>query len=97
MFYLFIIDVLILGYVGAHPPEGFLVPLGQIATFFYFASFAFLPFFSKWEETWLRKRGLPAEVEAMLSSEKIQLSDRRHKKKERRKNNTEASGSTHND
>ncbi len=97
MFYLFMLDVLVLGYVGAHPPEGFLVPLGQIATFFYFASFALLPFFSKWEETWLRKRGLPAEVEAMMASEEIQLSDRRHKKKDRRRNSTEVSGATRND
>ncbi len=97
MFYLFIIDVLILGYVGAHPPEGFLVPLGQIATFFYFACFVSLLLFSKREEARLRKRGLPAEVEAMISSEKIQLSDRRHNEKGRRKNNAEVSGDNRDD
>ncbi len=92
MFYLFMIDVLILGYVGAHPPEGFLVILGQGATFFYFGSFALLPFLSKWEEAWLRKKGLPAEVEALLASEQVQQLDRRHSREDRRKNSTETSG-----
>ncbi|NOX43957.1 MAG: cytochrome b/b6 [Gammaproteobacteria bacterium] len=93
MFYLFMLDILVLGYVGAHPPEGFLVPLGQIATFFYFAAFAFLRFFSKWEDKWLFNRGLPAEVQAMLSSEQAQKTDRRHHKKDRR----ETPGDNHND
>jgi len=38
-FWLFFIDCLILGYVGAKPPEGILVPIGQAATAFYFGFF----------------------------------------------------------
>lgn len=83
-FYLFLLDVLILGYVGAHPPEGFLVPLGQIATFLYFFAFVILPFFSKWEDNYLRDKGLPDELQAMLMSEKTQRSDRRKGSRDRR-------------
>ncbi len=85
MFYLFIVDVLVLGYVGAKPPEGFLIPLGQIATFFYFAVFVFLPIISTYEEKWLRKRGLPAEVEQMMRCEELQKCERRQRKADRRK------------
>lgn len=86
MFYIFIVDVFILGYVGAQPPEGFLVPLGQIATFIYFATFCALPYVSIKEEKWLRDKGLPAEVEAMIESEQARLTDRRIHKADRRKN-----------
>ena len=85
MFYFFVIDVIVLGYVGAKPPEGFLVPLGQVATFIYFGMFALLPFGSVIEEKWLRKRGLPAEVEAMIESEEQQKAERRQHKADRRK------------
>ncbi len=85
MFYAFVIDIMVLAYVGAAAPEGFVIPLGQIATFFYFASFAILPFASKIEEKWLIKRGLPAEVEAMMQSEEAQKADRRQRKQDRRK------------
>jgi len=84
MFYLFLLDVLVLGYVGANPPEGYLVPLGQVATFFYFGAFVLLPFGSKMEEKWLRERGLPPEIVALMEGEEAQKQDRR-KKKERRK------------
>jgi len=70
-FYIFIINVVVLGYVGASSPEGWIVPLGQVATFIYFAIFALLPFGSKMEERWLRKRGLPAAVEALIKCEQI--------------------------
>ncbi|MFV2055539.1 MAG: cytochrome bc complex cytochrome b subunit, partial [Thiohalomonadales bacterium] len=86
MFYFFALDILVLGYVGAKPPEGFLVPLGQIATFLYFATFSILPYVSKREEQWLIKRGLPANVEGMMKSDAIHLNDRRMHKKDRRKN-----------
>ncbi len=38
-FWIFIIDTLILGYVGSQPPEGVLIPIGQAATAYYFAHF----------------------------------------------------------
>ena len=66
MFYVFIVDVLLLGYVGSQAPTGYLVPLGQIATFIYFATFILLPFVSKAEDRWLRARGLPPELLALL-------------------------------
>jgi len=49
-FWLLVVDCFILGYVGANPPEGFLVTLGQIATFWYFAHFLIvLPILGKLE------------------------------------------------
>jgi ubiquinol-cytochrome c reductase cytochrome b subunit len=39
VFWLLPIDCLILGYVGAHPPEGILITLGQLATLYYFMHF----------------------------------------------------------
>jgi len=84
MFYAFIVNILVLSYVGAKPPEGFLVPLGQVATFLYFCAFAILPFGSKIEEKWLIKRGLPPEVEAMMKSEADQKAERRQQKQDRR-------------
>jgi ubiquinol-cytochrome c reductase cytochrome b subunit len=66
MFFVFIADVFTLGYVGSQPPTGYLVPLGQIATFIYFATFFLLPFISKWEERWMRARGLPPELIALF-------------------------------
>ena len=39
VYWLLPIDCLILGYVGAHPPEGILITLGQLATLYYFAHF----------------------------------------------------------
>ena len=73
MFYIFVIDVLVLGYVGAQPPEGVLVIVGQLATAIYFLAFILLPFISKKEEIWLRKKGLPKEVEDMIQSEEQQI------------------------
>jgi len=36
VFWLLVIDVVALGWVGANPPEGIVVTVGQIATFYYF-------------------------------------------------------------
>ncbi|NNF78307.1 MAG: cytochrome b/b6 [Rhizobiales bacterium] len=38
-FWLFVIDVVILGFVGANPPEGWWITIGQFATAYYFAHF----------------------------------------------------------
>lgn len=49
-FWILVLDCLVLGYVGANPPEGWLVTLGQIATFWYFAHFLIiLPILGKLE------------------------------------------------
>ncbi len=66
MFYIFIADLFLLGYVGSQPPTGLLVLVGQVATLIYFATFFLLPFISKWEERWMRARGLPPELEALF-------------------------------
>ena len=95
MFYIFMIDVFILGYVGAKPPEGNLVVVGQIATFFYFFMFVFLPIGSKMEEKWLRKRGLPAELEILIVEEEKQKGDRRRKKERRKNRKIENEGNNH--
>jgi len=73
LFFVFAITVIVLGYVGAKPPEGNLVIIGQAATFIYFGLFALLPFLSIKEEAWLRKRGLPAEVDALMKSESEEI------------------------
>ena len=41
MFYVFIADVLLLGYIGSQPPAGVLIPIGQAATLIYFSTFLF--------------------------------------------------------
>ena len=70
LFYVFIVDVAVLSYVGAHPPAGALVTIGRAATFVYFALFVVLLFGSKKEEMWMRARGLPPELEALVAGEK---------------------------
>src|SRR5215475_8051176 len=37
-----VIDVIVLGYCGAHPPEGYFVPLARVATLYYFFHFLIL-------------------------------------------------------
>ncbi len=69
MFAVFVVDIIVLTYVGAKPPEGILVPIGQVATFLYFGLFILLPFISTREEKWLRQRGLPPAVEELIKSE----------------------------
>ncbi|MDH5300010.1 MAG: cytochrome b/b6 [Gammaproteobacteria bacterium] len=81
MFYVFVLDVLVLGYVGAKPPEGVLIPVGQVATFIYFAVFVLLPFGAKHEERWVRSRGLPAAVEEMIKKEEAEIAARDAKKR----------------
>jgi quinol-cytochrome oxidoreductase complex cytochrome b subunit len=68
-FYLFLLDMLVLGYVGYVPATNQSIVIGQVATLCYFGSFFLIPFISKAEERWLVKRGLPPEVEALIASE----------------------------
>ena len=64
VFWLLPIDVLALGYVGANPPTGIVVTIGQIATIYYFVHFLILlPLLGKIE----RPRPLPISIaEAVL-------------------------------
>jgi len=63
MFYVFITDVLVLGYLGSQPPVGAVVHIGQVATVIYFGVFILLPFVSRWEERWLiRRASIPKPV-----------------------------------
>jgi len=70
MFYVFIVDVLTLGYIGSQPPGGVLTTVGEFATFIYFASFIILPFTSQWENRLLaRKKDLPKEALKLIRDE----------------------------
>jgi ubiquinol-cytochrome c reductase cytochrome b subunit len=79
MFYVFALDVVVLSYVGAKPPEGILIPVGQVATFIYFGLFVLLPFISKREEKWLVARGLPPPVQVLLDAEQAARAKRGNK------------------
>ncbi|RMD77872.1 MAG: cytochrome b/b6 [Gammaproteobacteria bacterium] len=76
-FYLFVVDLLVLGWVGSQPPEGVVVKTGQVATALYFLLFALLPLFSKPEELWLLRRGLPPKVQELVEAEQRQAEARR--------------------
>ena len=73
-FYLFLADMLVLGYIGYIPPTDQSILVGQVATFLYFGSFFLIPFISIAEEKWLIKRGLPPEVVALMASEAMERS-----------------------
>jgi ubiquinol-cytochrome c reductase cytochrome b subunit len=63
IYWLLVIDVLVLGYVGHHPPAGNIVIVGQIATFYYFFHFLILiPLIGKIE----RPRPLPTSIGAAV-------------------------------
>ncbi|MGA7265169.1 MAG: cytochrome b/b6 [Stellaceae bacterium] len=63
VFWLLVIDVVALGWVGANPPEGLVVMVGQIATFYYFVHFLILfPVIGKLE----RPKPLPASIAAAV-------------------------------
>lgn len=50
LYWPFIINLLVLGYVGAKPPEGIYLYIGQFATLYYFFHFfVILPFLNKYE------------------------------------------------
>src|SRR5215831_524829 len=59
VFWLLVIDVIALGWVGANPPEGLVVTVGQIATVYYFVHFLILfPVIGRLERT----RPLPGSI-----------------------------------
>jgi ubiquinol-cytochrome c reductase cytochrome b subunit len=52
VFWVFLADCLLLGYIGAQPPEGKNVVIGQILTAWYFIHFlVILPWLSRCEKT----------------------------------------------
>ncbi|MDA1326077.1 MAG: cytochrome b N-terminal domain-containing protein [Proteobacteria bacterium] len=58
-FWLLFIDCFVLGWVGANPPEGHFVIIGQVATAYYFGHFiVILPLLSMFEKT----RPLPTSI-----------------------------------
>jgi len=62
-FWLLVIDAFVLGYCGAHRPEGFYVILGRAATLYYFFHFLILlPLLGKIE----RPRPLPASISSAV-------------------------------
>jgi quinol-cytochrome oxidoreductase complex cytochrome b subunit len=63
LFWLLVIDCVVLGWVGAHPPEGANVVLGQVATFYYFLHFIILYPVVGWME---RPRPLPESISAAV-------------------------------
>ncbi len=63
-FWIFFLDCLVLGYVGANPPEGWFVIMGQIATAYYFIHFlVIIPLLNVIE----RPRPLPASISAAVT------------------------------
>ncbi len=64
-FWLFLVDCFVLGWVGANPPEGMFVTIGQVATIYYFAHFLILlPLLGMFEKT----RPLPESIAASVTS-----------------------------
>jgi ubiquinol-cytochrome c reductase cytochrome b/c1 subunit len=73
IYWLLVLDVVALGYVGARPPVGSTVVIGQIATFYYFFHFLILiPLVGKIE----RPRPLPTSIgAAVLGSTAVAAGD----------------------
>jgi len=71
VFWLLVIDVIALGWVGANPPQGIVVTVGQIATFYYFFHMLILiPMIGKIE----RPRPLPSSIGTAVLSGGARLS-----------------------
>ncbi len=65
-FWIFLIDCLVLGYVGANPPSGVFTTIGQIATAYYFIHFlVLLPLIGILERT----QTPPDSIEAAIAGE----------------------------
>jgi len=67
VYWLLVIDVIVLGWVGANPPEGAFVVIGRIATIYYFLHFlVLLPLISRFE----KPRPLPASISEPVLKER---------------------------
>ena len=78
MIYVWFLDLLLLGYLGAQAPEGVFILLGRIATFIYFGLFLLLPFISSREDRRSREQGLPREAEKLIREEQEELLKSEH-------------------
>jgi len=78
MIYVWFLDLMLLGYLGAQAPEGIYILLGRIATFIYFGLFLLLPFISRREERRSREQGLPREAERLIREEQEELLKSEH-------------------
>jgi ubiquinol-cytochrome c reductase cytochrome b/c1 subunit len=58
LFWIFVLDCIVLGYIGAKPPEGIYLVVGRLATAIYFLFFLALPFVGWFERT----KPLPASI-----------------------------------
>lgn len=64
-FWIFVADVLLLGYIGSQPADGALAIIGEFATFYYFTHFLLItPLISKREKT----LPLPESIDASLKA-----------------------------
>lgn len=61
IYWLFVVNAVVLGYIGAMPPEGIFLIIGRLATTYYFGYFALLWFISGPSEKTLP---LPASIDA---------------------------------
>jgi ubiquinol-cytochrome c reductase cytochrome b/c1 subunit len=64
VFWLLVIDVFVLGYVGAHRPEGWYVVVGRVGTFYYFFHFFLIWLLGKVE----RPLPLPTSISAAVTA-----------------------------
>ena len=63
LFWIFLVNCLVLGYIGGQPADGLLVTIGQICTAYYFAHFlVILPLLGKIEKA----KPLPASISASV-------------------------------
>jgi quinol-cytochrome oxidoreductase complex cytochrome b subunit len=67
-FWLFLIDCIVLGYIGGQPPEGAMLTIGRICTFWYFFHLlVVVPFLGKYERTLPLPESISAAVTAKES------------------------------
>jgi quinol-cytochrome oxidoreductase complex cytochrome b subunit len=66
-FWVFLLDAIVLGWVGSKPAEGVYVVIGQVATLFYFGYFfVIIPLIAKYE----KPRPLPDSISTPVLKEK---------------------------
>ena len=67
LFWVFLADCVVLGWVGANPPEGVFIVIGRICTIYYFAHFILImPILGKFERT----RPLPESIHQAVLDKK---------------------------
>ena len=72
LFWLFLLDTIILGFVGAKPAEGMWLLVGRLATLYYFVHLViFLPLVGRFEKT----KPLPDSISAAVITEDADLKE----------------------